>query len=388
MSEPSSLAIIGISCLFPKADKLQAYWSNIKNGVDAITPIPERTAWKIDDYFDPDPKAPDRTYAPRGGFVSAIDFNPMEFGVSPKDIEATDTTQLLGMVAAKQALQDAGYADKPFNRDRTSVILGVTGALELVIPLGARLGHPIWRRALKEAGVAGPVADDVVQRISDSYVGWQENSFPGLLGNVVAGRIASRLDLGGTNCVVDAACAKLKSDRPCVTARTLIEPPGTKLHTLPKRLEALESGKWQTASDAATNTGQPPTSNHQQPAAIICECELVTRSQIEANLRQSGSPILNDLRRDLRLGMGPCQAGFCAYRAAGIIHETLGHSYCNSNSQLLQFLQERWKGERPVMWGHSLRSLELDLHIYRSILGVDTLPTEREIEVYPTERTS
>src|SRR5207302_9984552 len=36
---------------------------------------------------------------------------------------------------------------------------------------------------------------------------WQENSFPGLLGNVVAGRISNRLDLGGTNCVVDAACA-------------------------------------------------------------------------------------------------------------------------------------------------------------------------------------
>ncbi len=81
------------------------------------------------------------------------------------------------------------------------------GALELVIPLGARLGHPIWRRALKEAGVAEPIASDVVQRISDSYVGWQENSFPGLLGNVAAGRIANRLDLGGTNCVVDAACA-------------------------------------------------------------------------------------------------------------------------------------------------------------------------------------
>src|SRR5205085_9898864 len=77
----------------------------------------------------------------------------------------------------------------------------------LVIPLGARLGHPIWRRALAEAGVEKETADDVVRRIGDNYVGWQENSFPGLLGNVVAGRIANRLDLGGTNCVVDAACA-------------------------------------------------------------------------------------------------------------------------------------------------------------------------------------
>ena len=96
---------------------------------------------------------------------------------------------------------------KPLDRRRVSVMLGVTGTLELVIPLGARLGHPIWRRALQEAGVEQTVADDVVQRISDSYVGWQENSFPGLLGNVVAGRIANRFDLGGANCVVDAACA-------------------------------------------------------------------------------------------------------------------------------------------------------------------------------------
>ncbi len=206
MSESGSLAIIGISCLFPKADDFQEYWKNIKNGVDAIAPIPA-SHWKAEDFFNADPKSPDKTYAQRGGFLSPFNFNPMEFGIAPKDVEATDTTQLLGMVVAKQALVDAGYGEKPFNKQRTSVILGVTGALELVIPLGARLGHPIWRRALQEAGVTGPVAEDVVQRISDSYVGWQENSFPGLLGNVAAGRIASRLDLGGTNCVVDAACA-------------------------------------------------------------------------------------------------------------------------------------------------------------------------------------
>ncbi len=209
------LAIVGISCLFPKADGLQAYWANIKNGVDAITPVPA-THWNAAEYFDADPKSPDRTYAQSGGFLAPVNFNPMEFGIAPKDIEATDTAQLLSLVAAQRALADAGYATgnagggnagRKFDRERTSVILGVTGALELVIPLGARLGHPIWRRALKEAGVDGAVAEDVVQRISDSYVGWQENSFPGLLGNVAAGRIANRLDLGGTNCVVDAACA-------------------------------------------------------------------------------------------------------------------------------------------------------------------------------------
>ncbi|MGR3317251.1 MAG: SDR family NAD(P)-dependent oxidoreductase [Candidatus Anammoxibacter sp.] len=201
------IAVIGMSCIFPKAANLADYWSNIKNGTDCITDVPS-THWQKEDYFDNDPKKPDSTYAARGGFIDPVDFDPLEFGITPNAVEATDTSQLLGLVVAKQALQDAGYwENKEFDRDRVSVILGVTGTLELVIPLGARLSHPAWRKALKEAGVDDNVADDVVQRISDSYVDWQENSFPGLLGNVAAGRIANRLDLHGTNCVVDAACA-------------------------------------------------------------------------------------------------------------------------------------------------------------------------------------
>ncbi|HBE00516.1 MAG TPA: beta-ketoacyl synthase, partial [Gemmatimonadetes bacterium] len=201
------LAIIGISCIFPEADGLEAYWHNIRNGVDAITDVPD-THWSPDDYFSADPKAPDMTYAARGGFLPPVDFNPLDFGIAPNALEATDTAQLLALYTASKALIDAGYGpDRDFDRDRVSVLMGVTGTLELTISLGARLGHPFWRRALAESGVDGEVAEDVVRRISDSYVEWQEASFPGLLGNVVAGRIANRLDLGGTNCVVDAACA-------------------------------------------------------------------------------------------------------------------------------------------------------------------------------------
>lgn len=201
------VAIIGIGCLFPKAGDLATYWSNIRNGVDAITEVPA-THWRVEDYYDADPKSPDHTYARRGGFLSPVDFPALDYGIAPANIDATDTTQLLGLMVAKAALDDAGYGgSREFDRDRVSVILGVTGTLELVIPLGARLGHPIWRRALTASGITGPIADEVVDRIANSYVGWQENSFPGLLGNVAAGRIANRLDLGGTNCVIDAACA-------------------------------------------------------------------------------------------------------------------------------------------------------------------------------------
>jgi acyl transferase domain-containing protein/acyl carrier protein/NAD(P)-dependent dehydrogenase (short-subunit alcohol dehydrogenase family) len=201
------LAIIGIGCLFPKANDRDAYWANIMDGVDAITDVPA-THWPVEEYYDQDQKSPDRTYGRRGGFISPVDFNPMEFNIPPNVLEAIDSSQLLGLVAAGQALKDAGYGpERSFDKSRASVILGVTGTLELVIPLGARLGHPIWRSALKDAGVDEKVAQDVVERIADSYVQWQENSFPGLLGNVVAGRISKQFDLGGTNCVVDAACA-------------------------------------------------------------------------------------------------------------------------------------------------------------------------------------
>ena len=206
-SASTPLAIVGIGCLFPKAADSRAFWLNIKNGVDSIGPVPA-THWNPDDYLDADPKSPDRTYAARGGFLDAVDFRPLDFGIAPNDLEATDTSQLLGLVAAKQALIDAGYGpERNFDRNRVSVILGVTGTLELVVPLGARLGHPKWKKALANAGIPDDKAKQIVDEISDSYVGWQENSFPGLLGNVVAGRIANRLDLGGTNCVVDAACA-------------------------------------------------------------------------------------------------------------------------------------------------------------------------------------
>ena len=205
------VAIIGIGCMFPKAEDLSAFWSNIRDRLDAITEVPE-THWRPEDYFDSDPKSPDRTYARRGGFLNPVDFSPIEYGIAPNNLEATDTTQVLGLMVAKHALDDAGYVEgsekaKLLDRSRVSVILGVTGTLELVIPLGARLGHPIWRRALKASGVDETTSEEVVKRIADSYVGWQENSFPGLLGNVAAGRIANRLDLGGTNCVIDAACA-------------------------------------------------------------------------------------------------------------------------------------------------------------------------------------
>ena len=198
--------------MFAQSPDQKSFLNLLLRGVDAISD-PPATHQFLNDYLDSDPKRPDHIYCNRGGYLPSVNFDPSEFGIPPTALEATDTSQLLGLVVAKQALSDAGYGSdgRTFNREKTSVILGVTGTQELVIPLGARLGHPLWRRALADAGVPERTAEDVIQRISEGYVPWQESSFPGLLGNVVAGRIANRLDLGGTNCVVDAACASSMS---------------------------------------------------------------------------------------------------------------------------------------------------------------------------------
>ncbi len=213
-SNPSAtlpVAVIGMGCVFPKSSNLKKFWRLIFRGIDAITEVPE-THWSPEDYFDPDPNKPDHIYCKRGGFLSPVAFDPTEFGIPPNSLEATDTSQLLGLYAAKAALDDAGYSHgKDFNHTKTSVILGVTGTQELVVPLSSRLGHPKWRKALEDSGIEKEKISEVMQRISDAYTPWQQNSFPGLLGNVVAGRICNRLDLGGTNCVVDAACASSMS---------------------------------------------------------------------------------------------------------------------------------------------------------------------------------
>jgi acyl transferase domain-containing protein/acyl carrier protein/NAD(P)-dependent dehydrogenase (short-subunit alcohol dehydrogenase family) len=201
------LAVVGLGGVFPKAKTLRQFWANIKNKVDAIQDVPA-SHWSKEDYFDADAKKQDKVYSYKGGFLDAYDFDPSEFGLSPNTLEATDPAQLFALVAAKMALADAGYSvDKDtWDRTRVSCILGVTGALELVIPLGARLSLPKWRKAILAAGVAPAQAEDALARMSDEFVPWQEASFPGLLGNVIAGRIANRFNLGGTNCVVDAAC--------------------------------------------------------------------------------------------------------------------------------------------------------------------------------------
>ena len=201
------LAVVGVSALFPGSLDATGFWTDILAGSDLLTDVPS-THWLPEDYYDEDPKARDKTYAKRGGFLSHVDFDPMSWGVPPNIIKATDTSQLLGLIVAEQVLRDAARTQfESMDRSRISVILGVTSAQELLASMISRLQRPVWVKSLREQGLGEDEVEEICDRIAGHYTEWEESSFPGLLGNVVAGRIANRLDLGGTNCVTDAACA-------------------------------------------------------------------------------------------------------------------------------------------------------------------------------------
>ncbi|WP_394833700.1 SDR family oxidoreductase [Pendulispora rubella] len=204
------IAVIGISALFPGSTDAKGFWSDILAGRDLVSEVPP-THWLIEDYYDPNPAAPDKTYCKRGAFLGPVDFDPMEFGVPPNIMPATDTAQLLALIVAQKVLDDVGESFRSIDREKVSVILGVTSGQELLGSMVSRLQRPIWLKALRDSGIPEAEAQGICERIANHYVPWQESSFPGLLGNVVAGRIANRFDLHGTNCVTDAACASALS---------------------------------------------------------------------------------------------------------------------------------------------------------------------------------
>ena len=205
------VAIIGLSAMFADASNVEEYWNNIINQKDSIVDVPE-SRWKIEDYYDADPTIADKTYCKKGGFIPDVDFNPMEFGLPPNILEVTDVSQLLSLIGARDAFEDAGYGreSEKFTallKEKTGVILGVGGGQKLITPLTSRLQAPIWEKALKSSGISDADIPHIIEKMKKAYIGWNENSFPGMLGNVISGRITNRFDLGGINSVVDAACA-------------------------------------------------------------------------------------------------------------------------------------------------------------------------------------
>lgn len=103
------IAVIGMSGRYPKADNIDEYWNNIINGVDCITEIP-KSRWDYTKYFNSDKNNPNTSYSKWGGFINDVYcFDPLFFGMMPKDALIMDPQERLFMQCAYSAIEDAGY---------------------------------------------------------------------------------------------------------------------------------------------------------------------------------------------------------------------------------------------------------------------------------------
>ena len=198
------IAVVGIAAFMPGSTDLGGFWRNVLTGRDLMTDVPA-SRWLIEDYYDPDPRATDKTYGRRGAFLPEVDFDPVRYGIPPNSLPAIDTSQLLALMVAERVIADCAVG-LPEDRERVSVLLGVA-PLQLLVESAARLDRPVWLKALREHGLAEAQAQSICDAIAAGFTPWQEETFPGLLSNVVSGRIANKFDLHGVNHTTDAACA-------------------------------------------------------------------------------------------------------------------------------------------------------------------------------------
>ncbi|WP_204032363.1 type I polyketide synthase [Micromonospora qiuiae] len=208
---PAGVAIIGMSCIFPAAPDVDTYWSNILRKVDAVTDPPPQ-AWDSGIYYDPDFGDEDKVYCRRGGYLGPLaSFDPLAYGVPPVAVGG-EPDQWLALRLARDALADAGCTDLPASvRHRTAVVLGkgtyLNGGNATAVQRGLIVGQTVelfrqlhpgcsaeWLQRLRRElqRVLPPLGSDVV---------------PGLIPNIIVGRIANQLDFMGPTYTVDAACA-------------------------------------------------------------------------------------------------------------------------------------------------------------------------------------
>lgn len=119
-----------------------------------------------------------------------------------------------------------------------------------------------------------------------------------------------------------------------------------------------------------TIPGYPLSKRLENLDDVVCECELVDRQTVERVAQETATGDIGDIQHRTRLGMGPCQGGFCTYRALGIMHDVGGLPVGQREDVLKRFLQRRFRGIIPVLWGDQLREEQLVESIYLSAMGM------------------
>ncbi|MDT5284518.1 MAG: hypothetical protein QOJ20_5713, partial [Mycobacterium sp.] len=171
------IAIVAVSCRFPGAPDPEAFWEVLSGGVDAIREVPE-DRYDIDEFYDPDPETPGKTYTRFGGFLDGIDgFDPEFFGISPREAVWIEPQQRLMLEMAWEGLERAGFSPGALRGSRTGIFVGV---------------------AANE--YAHLLSSESIDKIEPYFI-------TGNALNAISGRVAFALGLEGPAVAVDTACS-------------------------------------------------------------------------------------------------------------------------------------------------------------------------------------
>lgn len=207
-----------------------------------------------------------------------------------------------------------------------------------------------------------------------------DHSQQGLIGfvSIVGGKLTTYRLMAEK--LSDFVCKKMAVNAACRTAaEPIIDDPSPELMQRAKRvfpaygLELAASRLGDGLADAVARMEESP-----EKKQLVCECELVTLAETETAAADPNAFTMGDIRRRTRMGMGTCQGTYCGLRGMGMMVTNGLTQGTNTVEMLRDFLEARWHGIRPVLWGNQLREVELTRGVYEASLNIDgVVPDER-----------
>lgn len=199
------IAIVGMACIFPQAPDVATFWNNILRGVDAVGEPVEK--WEARRYLEAG-----RIKTQYGGFLKDLyRFDPREFGIMPNSVDGGETDHYLALRVARDALADAGYLNADAANQETGIILGHSTYLHrgqvTVVQQHIVLDQTMDLLKAVVPHVSDEALAQLRQALSKQLPPTNADNAPGIVPNMMTGRIANRLNLRGPNYILDAACA-------------------------------------------------------------------------------------------------------------------------------------------------------------------------------------
>ena len=196
--------------MFPQAPDLDSFWNNIVGKVSAVGEPVE--SWGAERYYHPESSSDEHIYTRTGGFLKDLyRFDPREFGIMPNTIDGQEPDHFLALKVARDALLDAGYLGDNIDHTNTGIILGHSTYLHrgqaTVIQHGIVLDQTLEVFSQLYPDLTEDELHSIRQIIKAKLPQFNADTAPGLVPNVMTGRIANRLNLMGPNYLIDAACA-------------------------------------------------------------------------------------------------------------------------------------------------------------------------------------